>query len=193
MAYACGMNKKPLLMVIGLIVSWSLLGCGQEPAESPAATVEATEDEGSVGILLRIDTAGVEALIAETAAQNKVLVIDVWATWCVPCIEMFPSLHSGIEAMGDRVTLATISIDGEARETAVREYLVEQHALDNAYFMPDPAVQEATVDAIGEKWTNVTAPAILVFDRDGQLRGEFLQGGVVPDVLALAKQLAESQ
>lgn len=185
------MKNQPMTWIALWSLPMILLGCDQNPTGSRASSGEPTLDEDSTGIVLRIDTAGVEALIAEAASEDKVLVIDFWATWCVPCIEMFPGIHSGIEALGDGVQLATISIDGEAREPEVRQFLIEQHALDNAYFMPDPKVQEATVDAIGEKWTNVTAPAILVFDREGQLRGEFLQGGVVPDVLALAQELAQ--
>ena len=43
--------------------------------------------------------------------EGKVLLINIWATWCVPCKEEFPDLIKFIETYGDKVELIGISID----------------------------------------------------------------------------------
>lgn len=57
------------------------------------------------------DTAGTEHTIAEF--RGKVLVIDVWATWCSSCLKKIPAyleLHSKY-ATNDEIEFITISID----------------------------------------------------------------------------------
>ena len=140
--------------------------------------------------LPRIDLTGLQAKIAEAAAADKVLVIDFWATWCVPCVAMFPELHAGLKALGDRVETISVTLDAPGKlEQAAIAFLVKQHALDGAYaIMPDTDAQYAIVDALGSEWQDLVVPAILVFDTDGRLAGEFLEGEAEP-ILAKAESL----
>jgi thiol-disulfide isomerase/thioredoxin len=74
-----------------------------------------------------IDAAGVTAL-----AQNKtekVRLINVWATWCAPCVEEFPGLVSISQRLANRdFELITISIDDPKDQPKVKEFLEKQHA-----------------------------------------------------------------
>jgi thiol-disulfide isomerase/thioredoxin len=42
--------------------------------------------------------------------RGKVYVIDLWATWCVPCIRDFPKLSALQEELGDKATIIGVSV-----------------------------------------------------------------------------------
>lgn len=55
---------------------------------------------------------------------GKLLMINVWATWCGPCRHELPSLQRLAARLGsDRVELVGLSVDTD--EHVVREYLIE--------------------------------------------------------------------
>ena len=43
--------------------------------------------------------------------EGKVLIINIWATWCVPCKEEFPDLIKIAEKYSEQIELIGISID----------------------------------------------------------------------------------
>jgi thiol-disulfide isomerase/thioredoxin len=45
--------------------------------------------------------------------KNKVILIDVWASWCGPCISSFPKWNSMVEkhSADDRIEFLSVSID----------------------------------------------------------------------------------
>lgn len=56
---------------------------------------------------------------------GKLLMINVWATWCAPCRQELPSLQRLADALGgDRLELVGLSVDLD--EHVVREYLYEK-------------------------------------------------------------------
>jgi thiol-disulfide isomerase/thioredoxin len=56
-------------------------------------------------------------------------VINVWATWCAPCVAEFPGLVSISHRLANRdFELITISIDEVKDEAKVKEFLEKQHA-----------------------------------------------------------------
>ena len=89
---------------------------------------EAEEDlvrsirHGTVGATLpevtgtRVD--GVEELLSDY--RGRVVLLDFWATWCVPCIDVLPDLRKLVEELpADRFALVAISVDEEL-ETVTR-------------------------------------------------------------------------
>ena len=57
-------------------------------------------------------------------SPDKLLMINVWATWCGPCRHEMPSLQRMAEQLGDdRFELVGLSVDMD--EHVVREYLIE--------------------------------------------------------------------
>ncbi len=145
-----------------------------------------------------IDLDGVKELVRQASAERKVLVIDFWATWCVPCVEMLPPLHEGLVARGaghpdGPVRAVTITLDDPTREADAVEFLRKHHALHDAFmFLNDSAEQQALADGLGESWNSLAVPAILVYDQSGNLAGEFLEGGMTDAILERVDQLLAS-
>ena len=57
-------------------------------------------------------------------SPGKVLMINVWATWCAPCRHEMPSMQRLYNQLGsDHIELIGLSVDMD--EHVVREYLIE--------------------------------------------------------------------
>lgn len=66
------------------------------------------------------DASGAETTLG--AFQGDVLVVNVWATWCAPCVEELPTLGELQRRFDGRLRVITVSIDSEGkREQAQRE------------------------------------------------------------------------
>lgn len=58
------------------------------------------------------DAAGAETSLA--AYDGEILVLNLWATWCAPCMEEMPTLGALQRRFGDRLRVIPVSVDGEA-------------------------------------------------------------------------------
>src|SRR4051794_3911670 len=69
------------------------------------------------------------ALATMCPAVAKLRLVNVWATWCVPCVEEMPVLGSIHQAFGDDVAMLGVTLDdmipGDRAETKkkVRAFL----------------------------------------------------------------------
>jgi peroxiredoxin len=78
-----------------------------------------------------IDAAGVAQLAKNTS--NRLRLVNVWATWCAPCVEEFP----GFVALSRRFStrefeLVTISMDDPKMLPQAKKFLERQHAVPSA-------------------------------------------------------------
>ena len=66
------------------------------------------------------DASGGETNLA--AFTGEVLVVNLWATWCAPCMEEMPTLGALQRRYQGRLRVVPVSVDGEAdRAKAQRE------------------------------------------------------------------------
>jgi peroxiredoxin len=55
--------------------------------------------------------------------KGKVVLLNVWATWCPPCLAELPSLQRLHEAYGDKgLKLVAVSIDDYVSEDSIRAF-----------------------------------------------------------------------
>lgn len=69
------------------------------------------------------DASGAETTLA--AFNGEVLVVNVWATWCAPCVEEMPTLAALQTRFEGRLRVIPVSVDREADATRAAQQLAE--------------------------------------------------------------------
>lgn len=73
------------------------------------------------------DLASIKALTTNSAGRFRLF--NVWATWCGPCVEEFPTLVQAMRRFSMRpFDLITVSVDHPKQAARVQEFLEGQHA-----------------------------------------------------------------
>jgi thiol-disulfide isomerase/thioredoxin len=100
--------------------------------------------------------------------KGKVVVMDIWADWCVPCKLEFPGLvklHEKYSKEG--VVCVSLSLDKEDRHAAALAFLKKQRATFSNYRLDEE-------DEVWQEQFDLNGPpAVLVFDRGGKLARKF--------------------
>lgn len=107
------------------------------------------------------------ALIAHAfPAAAKVRVLNVWATWCVPCVAEMPDLRTIDETFGAEVAIVGVSLDDmipDAKQETTMRFLDKQKiAFPNLYYTGNPDALGQTLDFNGE------IPVTIVYDGRGK-------------------------
>jgi len=109
-----------------------------------------------------------EKLLEEVRRPGAtVTLVNIWATWCVPCREEFPDLlrlRRAYEARGLRLVLVNADF-GEGRDEAVK-FLGEQGVSFPTLRKEED--DDAFIRALGGGWSGAL-PATFVFDGTGKL------------------------
>jgi thiol-disulfide isomerase/thioredoxin len=97
---------RPILAVTLAV----LLGLSGGPAAAETAGIPLHEAPRPVPEIAFADEAGTPMTLA--AFHGKVVVLNLWATWCVPCRQEMPTLDRLQEHLGgDRFAVVALSID----------------------------------------------------------------------------------
>ncbi len=95
--------------------------------------------------------------------KGKVILLNVWATWCPPCREEMPSierLHN--EFKGQGLAVVAVSVDDPGKEDEIREF-VREFGL-TFEILHDPAA------GIKKNYQIIAYPETFVIARDGSIR-----------------------
>jgi len=95
--------------------------------------------------------------------KGKLVLINLWATWCQPCLKEMPSLEKLQAAQADKLTVAAISEDRGGNQ--VVEPFVAKLGLDKVMVYLDPK------SAVGHAFSVRGLPTTLVIDTEGRLVG----------------------
>ena len=151
--------------------------------------------------LATIDAPGVAALAKNTS--NRLRLINVWATWCAPCVAEFPELVSLARRLGSRkFELVTISMDDPKMQAQAKKFLENQHASPSTQlkallkaegretlnFLYTGASTDAMVKALDPEWPGPLPHTVLVAPGGKIL---YRQNGPVNSPELLAKILEE--
>lgn len=140
----------------------TLAGCTRAGADAGKAVVEVGTGAPAYAATT-LD--GAPAALADH--RGKVVLLNVWATWCAPCREEIPYLQSlydehaahGLEIIG-------VSVDAEGTEETIRGFQKDFGMRYPIWLDPDERVQTLYM-ALG-------VPATYLIDRQGVLRWKHL-------------------
>jgi len=107
MRWAC----VAVLLVVILSASWA--GAAENEAEIPHRAklgefVPSQQPAPAPAVLL---TDGSGNSVELSDFRGKLVVVNLWATWCEPCLREMPSLERMQLHLGDRITVVAISED----------------------------------------------------------------------------------
>ncbi len=100
--------------------------------------------------------------------KGKVVVVDLWASWCVPCKEEFPNLVKLHEKYADDgLICVSVALDEEKDHAAALRFLQKMKA-NFPHFRLDEEF-----DFWQTKFDIKEPPAVFVFDRANRRAGKF--------------------
>ena len=112
-----------------------------------------------------LDAAGKERTLADW--RGKVVLLNLWATWCLPCRKEMPALDKLQRQMGsDKFQVVAVSVDRTGLPGA-KKFLADTGAATLALYADPTARMGTTLRAAG-------LPATLLLDRDGREIGRLL-------------------
>ena len=115
-----------------------------------------------------------------TNNAGKVVVVNMWATWCAPCRAEMPALDAYFrQYRGDGLVLIAISMDDPKDEAKVRDFM-------KPFSFPAALARDAHLKGYGRIWR---LPLTFVVDRHGILRKDDWYGDPGLDAQLLEKTI----
>ncbi len=144
--------------ILGVLL---ILGCAQPP-ELPAyerewLAVEEREPIDLSGTFKTLD--GEDVPLIDSDLESEVLFLNLWATWCLPCLEEMPAMASLYQEYSDQ-GLAMVAVSNEDPEV-VRGFL-EEHPYPFKILL-DPE------DTLSLQLTIMALPTTFIVDRQGRI------------------------
>jgi thiol-disulfide isomerase/thioredoxin len=113
-----------------------------------------------------VDAKGLAAAIAKQ--KGRVVLVNFWATWCVPCREEFPDLVKLDKAMGGRgLSVLGVSIDSAKDLPAVDKFLAKTRPDFPNYRKTSGGDDQVFIESVDEKWGG-ELPFTVLYARDGR-------------------------
>jgi peroxiredoxin len=104
------------------------MGCSTKWLTKKGSVAEGNEEWKNLPVSMEpVDAAGLAALAKNPTGRLRV--INLWATWCVPCVEEFPGLVSISRRLSTRdFDMISVSVDDAKDEAKALQFLEREHA-----------------------------------------------------------------
>ncbi len=157
----------PLTEEVLIMVRKSIAFCVVLGLVAAGATSARTDDKKTTKMPVKLKVTKLENVMKDIKAQKgKVVVLDVWATFCIPCMKEFPHLVELSEKFPrSKVTCMSVSVDFTPKEDAPKALMflkkVKAH-FPNYLLTDDLSVWQKHWDLNGP-------PGVFVYDQNGKL------------------------
>lgn len=129
-----------------------------------------------------VDEASYPRMVA--GYKGKVLLVDFWATWCVPCRVELPQLvklQAKLKARG--LEVVTISADEPETTMAANKFLKETGAAGLPAYIKRPKDDDTFIGMVDPKWQGAL-PALFLYDKNGKKVQSFFGETPMKDIEA---------
>lgn len=130
-------------------------GCAKQPPQAEPIQVKEVQP---------VKAADIPVIIASLAGQ-KAVIVNVWATWCIPCVEEFPYLVRLREEYADDLEIVFISADFPEEVERIHTFLQNNRVTWQTYLKDDR--DEPFIEAVATEWTGAI-PATVVYNTSGE-------------------------
>lgn len=117
--------------------------------------------------LPRIDAAGGD--LTFSSLKGKAVVVNFWASWCIPCKDEAPELQKTYEKYREQ-GLVVLGIDAKDFRQDAKRFI-------KRFGITYPVVDDGRGSTLG-KWGVTGFPETFFVDRQGRIVGEVIAGGI---------------
>lgn len=160
------MTSGRIAWIVALL--WGAAGCASEKTQSSAKSPEgAVAANGRIEIGLPAPAYATRSLEGDSVSlagqKGKVVLLNIWATWCHPCRNEIPELQAIHVRYRDRgLVLIGVSVDNDGDDDAIRAFMKDFQMTFPIWRDPD--------ERISAQFLAVGVPATFLIDRNGVLR-----------------------
>ena len=113
-----------------------------------------------------LDAPGLRDLLA--ARKGKVVLLNFWASWCVPCREEFPDLSRLQRTYGELgLAVIGISTDFASQAKKVEAFLEQQKPAFPNYHKKSGGDDQPFIEGVDRSWGG-ELPFSVLYDREGR-------------------------
>jgi thiol-disulfide isomerase/thioredoxin len=154
------------MVLLALLVGTGCRGTNDKGRQAEKDRVESSAKAGPS--VEPIDRSGLKTLIGERG--GKILLLNIWATWCEPCVAEFPDLKKLSQAYDTAaVEVVAISADyPDEVDTKIIPFLKKTNVPFRVY-VAQFEHQEDFINAVNRSWSGAL-PVSLVYDSHGKER-----------------------
>lgn len=134
---------------------------------------QASDPQASPGPLLKDVTGDEMQEVINSYKGKKAVLVNVWATWCAPCIEEFPYIVELQRAYEDELKVIFISADFPDNRDQAKAFLEEQGVDWTTYFKTGK--DEPFIETLSDNWSGAL-PFTKIINKEGQMVASWEQG-----------------
>lgn len=164
------MNDRAAGLISVCVLLASFAGCLRSEPAPVADKPQGRVEQRSV-VVTAVDRAEYDAALV--SLHGKVVLVDCWATWCVPCLQQLPhSLSLAEKHAADGLTVLTLSFDDPSKSEQVQRVLASKGGdTQGTHYISKQGGSSASMDAF--EITGGALPHYKLYDRTGKLRRTF--------------------
>jgi thiol-disulfide isomerase/thioredoxin len=140
----------------------------------------------AVDTLVAVDEAAYRKVVA--SRKGKIVLVDFWATYCVPCRKEMPDLvklAARYKAAG--VDLVTVSADEPEQEAAAKAFL-SKAGVTSPVYIRRTRDDDKFINSVDPKWSGAL-PALFIYDRAGRKAQSFVGESSLADIEKAIRKL----
>ena len=154
------------ILISSLALILLMFGCKNQTEESVTTQIaERAETTESVPVELEIvDFEGLKPLLHRS--DDKVYVINFWATWCAPCVKELPYFEKLNETYADKhVEVILVSLDFPKQYEKKLKPFIEDRQLKSRVIALNDVDFNSWIGQVDESWSGAI-PATVIYSKD---------------------------
>jgi len=162
--YATGLHTEALGQVQRLLLATGIRNADvpeslQNPDAAALATANAVTGSEMAGAGFRMTDLDGKTLNFESL-KGKVIFLNIWATWCPPCIAEMPNIQSLYNKVGsDKIAFVMLSVD-EGGQQKVKKF-IDKKGYTFPVYMP--------ASAFPEEFYSQSIPTTFIINKEGKI------------------------
>lgn len=154
----------------------------QTPEVEQATTPDPTGNPNQISFTT--ETILGEPITSDIFADYDLTAINIWATWCGPCVNEMPYLEELYQMLPENINFISICQDAPTA-AALAENILNQSGATFETLVPSPEIESSILSKI------MAFPTTIFVDKNGEITGTAMQGAPSTNVAATYYNMIE--